>query len=121
MTANIQPPHLIHLLCNKAVIQHQGSISDAEDLVLITFKSTQYVLDSSTLDIPASQPPITLASPVQIPMPFALLAECRLAVSDPSPERMQLINMYLGNFSGAFGGVLQGISLQIDQVIWEDV
>lgn len=121
MTANIQPPFLIELLCNKAVMQHQGAISDTEDLVLVTFKSTRYIKNGEVLNLAETQPAITLAAPVQIPMPFVLISECRLAVSDPTPGRMAFINAALSGFNGAFGGVLAGIVLQIDQVIWEDL
>lgn len=121
MTANIEHPLVREILINKAVMQQQGSISAEQELILVTFKSTQFRVDQEVLDLPNTQPAITVALPVQIPMPFDLIAECRFAVTDPNDERMNKINTYLSNYDGAFGGILQGMSIRINQVEWQDL
>ena len=121
MTATIHPPLIQEILINKAVMQQQGAISADQDLILVTFKSTQFIKNNAIHDLPASQPAITVALPVQIPMPFDIIADCRLAVSDPNPDRMSRINNHLALYSGQFGGILEGMNLQINQIEWQDL
>lgn len=122
MTGNITGGYIAGLVVNKVVIQEQGAIDAGTNMVLISFKSTRYVgEDGMEYDLPNGQAPILVANPIQMPMPFELLASCRLECVASDPDRLLGINVALSEFDNQFGGVLSGLKIRVDSIIFENV
>jgi len=122
MTGNITGQFVAGLIANKVVIQEQGAIDAGTNMVLISFKSTRYRgADGQEYDLPTGQAPVLLANPIQMPMPFELLAACRMECVSSDPDRLTQINVALSQFDGYFGGVLSGLEIRLDSLIFENI